>query len=106
MTPDTTAELTSLAEYAILANVEIGMLAELDRRTISFRELLVLEVGSMLVLNRAVGENIDVYVDRVLIGTGEVMVVDENLAVRMADLRDNPTATQITDDLMKGQQAA
>lgn len=106
MPPELIPEPINLADYAILSNVGIGILAELDHRKISFRELLVLDAGSILILGRAVGENIDVYVDCVLIGNGEVMVVDENLAVRLADLRDKPSAIQITDELIKQEQAA
>ena len=106
MLPESTTDTYNLADYAMLSNVEIGILAELDHRKISFRELLVLDAGSILILGRAVGENIDVYVDRVLIGNGEIMVVDENLAVRLADLRDKPSATQITDELIQEERAA
>ena len=106
MSPEFVPDPINLADYAILSNVGIGILAELDHRQISFRELLVLDAGSILILGRAVGENIDVYVDRVLIGNGEVMVVDESLAVRLADLRDKPSAIQITDELIRQEQAA
>ena len=92
MREDKTPQPVDLADFDFLANVEIGILAELDGRKISFRELLQLEVGNTLPLSRAVGENIDVYVDRVLLGTGEVLVVDDSLAVRMADLRDKASA--------------
>jgi len=39
-------------------------------------------------LTRPAGENIDVYVGGVLIGYGELLVVESSLAVRLADLRD------------------
>ena len=60
--------------------------AELDQRTISFPALLGLEVGSILQLTRPTGENVDLYAANVLIGCGEILVMDSNLAVRMADL--------------------
>ncbi len=92
MKEERTPQPVSLAEFEFLADVKIGVLAQLDGRTISFRDLLKLEVGNTLPLSRAVRENIEVYVDRVLLGTGEVLVVDDSLAVRIADLRDKSSA--------------
>ncbi len=92
MRQDQTPQPVNLADFGFLADVKIGVLAELDGRTISFRELLRLEVGNTLPLSRAVGENINVYVDRVLLGSGEVLVLDDSLAVRIADLRDKSSA--------------
>lgn len=93
-------EPADLASFDLLSNVDIAVLAELDHRKITFRELLLLEIDNIVVLNRPVGENIDVFVDRVLLGTAEILVVDDSLAVRVADLRDRPSATEVTDRLM------
>ncbi len=106
MLPEATTDTLSLKTYSMLSNVEIGIMAELDHRKISFRDLLGLDIGSVLVLTRPVGENIDVYVDRVLLGTGEILVVDENLAVRLADLRDKPSGGQSSDELTTDERAA
>ncbi len=75
-----------MADFKIVENVKIVIRAELDRRTISFPELMKLEPGSILELNRPTGENVDLYVEKVLLGNGEIIVVESNLAVRIADL--------------------
>ena len=75
-----------MPDFKIVENVKIVMRAELGRRTISFPELMKLETGSILELNRATGENVDLYAEKVLLGTGEILVVESNLAVRVADL--------------------
>jgi flagellar motor switch protein FliN/FliY len=75
-----------MPDFKIVENVKIVMRAELGRRTISFPELMKLETGSILELNRATGENVDLYAEKVLLGTGEILVVEANLAVRVADL--------------------
>ncbi|GEM_PF-291293 len=77
-----------LEKFEFLGDVPVTIVAELDRRTISFRELLDLRPGSVIALTRPAGENIDVYVGGVLIGYGELLVVESSLAVRLADLRD------------------
>ena len=75
-------------DFAIVGDVKIAVRAELDNRTISFPELMKLEVGSVLQLSRPTGENVDLYAGEILIGSGEILVIDTNLAVRVAGLRD------------------
>ena len=75
-----------LKDFKIVENVKIVIRAELDRRTISFPELMKLEVGGILELTRPTGENVDLYAEKVLLGNGEILVVESNLAVRIADL--------------------
>lgn len=70
-----------------LTDVPIGLRAELDQTTLTFGEVLDLEVGSVIPLSRPTGENIDVYAENVLIGWGEVLIIDGALTVRLADLR-------------------
>jgi flagellar motor switch protein FliN/FliY len=78
----------ALESFEFLGDVPVAIVAELDRRTISIRELLDLRAGSVLALTRPTGENIDLYAGNVLIGYGEVLVVESSLAVRLADLRE------------------
>jgi flagellar motor switch protein FliN/FliY len=75
-----------MTDFHILENVKILIRAELDQKTISFPELMSLEPGSILELRRPTGENVDIYAGRVLLGNGEILVIDSNLAVRIADL--------------------
>jgi flagellar motor switch protein FliN/FliY len=74
------------ANFQIVENVKIVISAELDSRTIGFPELMRLEPGSILELRRPTGENVDLYAGKVLLGNGEILVVESNLAVRVADL--------------------
>ena len=45
-----------------------------------------LEPESILELKRPTGENVDIYAGKVLVGNGEILVVESSLAVRLADL--------------------
>lgn len=85
-TPDLGA--ADLAAFEFIGDVSVTIEAELDRRLISFGELLDLRPGSVVALTRPTGENIDLYAAGVPIGNGEVLVVESRLAVRVADLRD------------------
>ena len=68
--------------FQFVEDVKVTLRAELDQRTISFPALLGLEVGSILQLTRPTGENVDLYAGDVLIGCGEILIIDSNLAVR------------------------
>ncbi|MCC7340079.1 MAG: FliM/FliN family flagellar motor switch protein [Bryobacterales bacterium] len=61
------------------------MEVELDRRTISIREMLNFEPGSVIALSRAAGENVDVWMNGILIGFGEIVVLEDKLGVRITD---------------------
>ncbi len=85
-TNQTAGDESKTPNFHVVEDVKIVLRAELDQRTISFPALLGLEVGSVLQLTRPTGENVDLYAGNVLIGCGEILVMDSNLAVRMADL--------------------
>ncbi len=73
-------------------DVNVNIYAELDQRIVTFGELVSLDIDSLLPLSRPSGENIDLYIGEVLLGSGEILVVEGKLAVRVADLRDKPSA--------------
>lgn len=70
----------------LLADVELGVSAELGRTTMSMGELLDLQPGGVIELQRAVGTPIDVLVNGTLIARGEVVVVDDAYAVRVTEV--------------------
>jgi flagellar motor switch protein FliN/FliY len=80
MTPE--EELGSLGEVPV--EIEI----ELDCRTMTTREVLQLQPGNVIGTKRSAGENIDIYIGRVLCGTGEIVVIENSLGVRITDFRD------------------
>jgi flagellar motor switch protein FliN/FliY len=77
-----------LQAFAAIGDVEVPLLAELDRLKVSVRELLRWKVGQIITLNRPSGENVDLFAGDVLIGNAEILIVEEKLAVRVADLKD------------------
>jgi flagellar motor switch protein FliN/FliY len=76
-------------EIAPLADVLVEIEVELDRRIMTTREVLRLEEGSVIETARSAGENIDIYVGGVLCGSGEVVVIENRLGVRITDFREN-----------------
>lgn len=77
--------MSALEEIAHLADVPLELEVQLDRRTITVRDILKLSPGSSIRLNRAAGENVDLYAGDVLAGFGEIVVIDNSIAVRITD---------------------
>jgi len=64
--------------------VTIGM--EIGRTRISIRNLLQLNQGSVIELDRLAGEPLDVLVNGTLVAHGEVVVVNEKFGIRLTDV--------------------
>jgi flagellar motor switch protein FliN len=79
--------------FEIVENVPLVLRAELDRKTVSIRELMEFEQGTVVPLSRPAGENVDLYASEVYIGSCEILVVDGALAVRLAEIA-NDTAPE------------
>jgi flagellar motor switch protein FliN/FliY len=81
--------MTPQEEIAPLGDIPIEIEVELDRRVMTTREVLQLEEGSVISTLRSAGENIDIYIGGVLCGSGEIVVVESTLGVRITDFRDD-----------------
>ncbi len=79
--------MSPLEEVAALADVFVDVGVELDRRTMTIRELLALEAGSIIELPRSAGENIDIYVGGALVGFGEIVIIESIMGFRITDFR-------------------
>ena len=67
-------------------DVPVNISAVLGKAHLSVAQLLKLGQGSVLELDRKVGEAIDIYVNNRLVARGEVVVVDERLGVTMTEI--------------------
>ncbi|HKT54331.1 MAG TPA: flagellar motor switch protein FliN [Caulobacteraceae bacterium] len=74
------------ADLAPVFDVPVHISAVLGRANLSVAQLLQLGEGSVLELDRKVGEAIDIYVNNRLVARGEVVVVDERLGVTMTEI--------------------
>jgi flagellar motor switch protein FliN/FliY len=70
----------------VLADVEMGVTAELGRCRMSIRELLSLTPGAVIDLDRAAGAPVDVLVNGTLIARGEVVVIEEEFGIRISEI--------------------
>ena len=78
-----------LPDYSGLLDMEIIFEADLGRVDMPLREILKLEKGSVIDLQKAAGESVDVYINSRIVGKGEVMVYEKNLAIRLNEVLDS-----------------
>lgn len=76
-----------LNEIARFADVPVEVEVELDRRVLTVREILELNPGSVIGMTRSAGENIDLYVGGKLVGFGEIVLIENNIGVRITDFK-------------------
>ena len=74
------------ADLAPVFDVPVNISAVLGKAHLSVAQLLKLGPGSVLELDRKVGEAIDIYVNNRLVARGEVVVVDDRLGVTMTEI--------------------
>jgi flagellar motor switch protein FliN/FliY len=67
-------------------DVPVELTIELGRKTTRIGEVLRLGPGSILELNKANGEPLDVYVNNRLIARGEAVVVGERYGIRLTEV--------------------
>lgn len=70
----------------LLNDVEMGVTAELGRTRMTVRELLAMQPGSIVELDRAAGSPVDLLVNGTLVARGEVVVIDEEFGVRITEI--------------------
>lgn len=81
--PQTTKGAADLEQ---LFDVPVTVSAVLGRTRMPVGDLLKLEPGSVLDLDRNVGEAIDIYVNNRLVARGEVVLVEDKLGVTMTEI--------------------
>jgi flagellar motor switch protein FliN/FliY len=70
----------------VVLDIPVTLAMEVGRSRISIRNLLQLNQGSVVELERATGEPLDVYVNGTLIAHGEVVVVNDKFGIRLTDV--------------------
>lgn len=78
--PESDVDLEMILDIPVTLSMEIG------RTRISVRNLLQLNQGSVVELDRLAGEPLDVLVNGTLIAHGEVVVINEKYGVRLTDV--------------------
>jgi flagellar motor switch protein FliN/FliY len=80
ITPAEKRKLDTILDIPVTISMEVG------RSHISIRNLLQLNQGSVVELDRVAGEPLDVLVNGTLIAHGEVVVVNDKFGIRLTDV--------------------
>ena len=74
------------ANMDVILDIPVTISMEIGRTHISIRNLLQLNQGSVVELDRLAGEPMDVLVNGTLVAHGEVVVVNEKFGIRLTDV--------------------
>lgn len=78
--------------FDALLEVSMPVTIEIGRASMTVQEILQLGVGSIVQLDRIVGEPVDIYVSDRKFAQGEVVVVGEHFGVRITRVLSGPNA--------------
>jgi flagellar motor switch protein FliN len=84
--PDSLPEAKSDINMDVILDVPVTLSMEVGRTRVPIRNLLQLNQGSVVELERVAGEPLDVFVNGTLIAHGEVVVVNEKFGIRLTDV--------------------
>jgi flagellar motor switch protein FliN/FliY len=88
------AAATEAGSLNHLLEVAVCVTAELGRVTMSVGEILKLGIGSVVELDRAISEPIDLLVQGVPFARGEVVVIEDRFAIRIQEILDPKQAAK------------
>ena len=88
-TADANTGPKQVVDLQAVYDVPVKISAVLGRTNLEIADLLDLDEGDVIELDRKVGEAIDLYVNNRLVARGEVVLVDEKLGVTMTEIISN-----------------
>jgi flagellar motor switch protein FliN/FliY len=97
---DNITQLTKAEEgnLDLIMSVPLQVSVEIGRTKKQVRDILSLSQGSLVVLDKLAGEQVDVFVNGQHVAKGDVVVVDDNFGVRITEIVKDP------EQLIKGNQ--
>ena len=82
-------EELSWMNYSGLLDMEVEFVSDLGETELTVGEILKLTKGSIVDLKKPAGESVESYVNGRILGKGEVMVYEKNLAIRINEILDS-----------------
>jgi flagellar motor switch protein FliN/FliY len=77
--------VTALEQIGHLSDIPVYIDVELARKIMPLGEILALEEGSVINMTRSAGENIDLFIGGAPVASGEIVIIEETLGVRITD---------------------
>jgi flagellar motor switch protein FliN len=83
---NSSADSTDELNLDVIMDVPVTLSMEIGRTQINIRNLLRLNQGSVVELDRLAGEPLDILVNGTLIAHGEVVVINDKFGIRLTDV--------------------
>jgi flagellar motor switch protein FliN/FliY len=77
---------TEAATLDLMRDVQLDVTIELGRTHMHLEEVLQLQKGAVVPLDKLAGDPVDIFINGRLIARGEVLVLNDNFCVRVAEL--------------------
>ncbi len=85
-TTDTKQDDHTTVSLKTLHNIPVTVSAVLGQKKIEVSSLLNLDAGSIIDIDKKIGEPIDLYVNDTLVARGELVMLDGNLGISMTEI--------------------
>lgn len=89
LSKDDLNKISSIKNMDLLYNVPVTIKAKLGSTKLSVEEILKLDIDSIILLNSTVGDAVEVYANDILIGYGEIVVVNEDIGIKITQINVN-----------------
>lgn len=84
--PDSATATAAPSNLDFLLDVPVKLSAELGSCKMTMQELLDLDLGTVVQLDKPANANVDVYVNQKLVARGEVVVAEDNFGIRIKEI--------------------
>tara|TARA_B100000963_G_C22635055_1_gene677151 strand:- start:1031 stop:1402 length:372 start_codon:yes stop_codon:yes gene_type:complete len=85
---DDKSERSSLENLRVLENIDVKLTVEVGGAEIKLRELLRINEGSVVELERLAGDPLDILANGTVIAKGEVVMIGERFGIRFTEVVD------------------
>ncbi len=83
-----------LIDYSGLLDMQVEFSSYLGTVELNLAEILKLQKGSIIDLKKPAGESVEIFINQRIIGKGEIMVYEKNLAIRVNEILDSKTVIE------------
>jgi flagellar motor switch protein FliN/FliY len=80
--------MTPLQTIESFSDLAMDIEVQVDRKSLTLRQILELGVNSVVKLTRSAGENMDVLIGGTLVCHGEIVVIEDTVGIRITDFRE------------------
>lgn len=86
MSDATTNPESASIKSDMIMDIPVSLSVELGRTQMKVKEIMALSTGTVIELEKPVEDPVDLYVNGKLVGRGEVVVVDNNLGIKITQV--------------------